>query len=144
MTKIHNNATLMRSAFQNDANYILFKASNRYDKGKARVLWIPSGTLYYKQETLETLLRPCRDASGMSGSNWARQDHQGLLETYKGDQQLYITKEAQVTPSIHSHTDIKDILDVKPPQAYKAICRKNQYTILKHPISDAFLDCLPK
>ena len=44
----------------------------------------------------------------------------------------------RVTPSVLDDNDLKDVLDVKNLlQTFGAICKRNQYNVLVHPISDA-------
>ena len=110
-----------------------------------RVLWLPPGTLYLEQEVLVTLRTPYkRDTSGISSSNWDKQwpsrttggawrRSTAISHTSPPD----VTSSAPVVPMILPDTDLKDFLNGSLPQAYKDICRKSQYNILKHSISDA-------
>ena len=42
-----------------------------------------------------------------------------------------------IAPSVLDDNDLKDILDGALPSAFKAICKRNQFHVLAHPINDA-------
>ena len=43
----------------------------------------------------------------------------------------------RIAPSVLDDNDLKDILDGALPSAFKAICKRNQFNVLAHPINDA-------
>ena len=42
----------------------------------------------------------------------------------------------RITPSVLDDNDLKDILDGTLPPDFKAICKRNQFNVLAHPIND--------